>query len=148
MTIAKSLMAGVAQLLEDAGVGTWQPAGAYASGADRPIYIRAVPAAPNRVITVSHYPVAQEPWTSDAVEGIQVRNRGPADDPRPADDDADAIRAALDGLQHVVVGGVHVALVQWQSGAPMGQDDNRRWEMTQNFYLYTTRDRQNSSDEE
>lgn len=148
MTIAKDLMAGVAQLLEDAGVGTWQESGVYAADAVRPIYIRAMPASPHRLITVSHYPVSQTAWTSDTVEGIQIRTRGPADDPRPADDDADAVRAALDGLEHVVVGGHHVSLIVWQSGAVMGQDDNRRWEMSQNFYLHTRRSRRNTTDEE
>lgn len=142
---AKQLMAGIAQLLEGSGVGAWQDAGVYPAGTVLPIYIRAVPAAPDRLITVSHYPVAQVAWTVDTVEGIQVRNRGPADDPRPADDDADAIRAALDGLEHVDVGGVRVSLIQWQSGAPMGQDSNRRWEMTQNFYVLTTRARPNTN---
>lgn len=139
MSVANQLMAGIAQLLEDAGAGTWQATGAYAGNADRPIYVRVGPASPDRVITVSHYPVRQEAWTRDSIEGIQVINRGPRDDSRPADDDADAIRAALDGLQHVEVGGVHVSLIAWQSGAPLGRDESRRWEHTQNFYLYTTR---------
>lgn len=136
---AKALMQGVAQLLAAAGVGTWQPAGVYAPGTDRPVYIRAVPAQPDRVITVSHYPVSALPGVPDTVEGIQVRNRGPADDPRPADDDADAIRRVLDGLEHVDIAGMHVSLCRWQSGGVMGQDANRRWEMAQNFYLLTTR---------
>lgn len=140
MSLASDLMAGVAQLLEDAGAGTWQPTGLYAEGADRPIFMRAVPTKPDRVITVSHYPVSSIPGAADTVEGIQVRNRAPVgEDPRPADDDADEIRAALDGLEHVSVGGWHVSLIRWQSGGPMGQDGNRRWEMTQTFYLYTVR---------
>lgn len=136
---ANALMAGVAQLLQAAGVGAWQPTGVYPTGAVRPIFMRAVPAKPDRIITVSHYPGHSVFGADDTVEGIQVRNRGPADDPRPADDDADAIRAALDGLEHVDVGGVHVSLIRWQSGSSMGQDGNRRWEMSQNFYVYTAR---------
>jgi hypothetical protein len=91
------------------------------------------------VITIAHYPVANLGWTRDTVEGIQVRNRGAVGDPRPANDDADAIRAALDGLQHVELGSVHVSLIEWRSGAPLGQDANRRWETVQNFYVMTAR---------
>ncbi|MGY1773504.1 minor capsid protein [Blastococcus sp. SYSU D00813] len=147
MSFASDLMAGVAQLLAAAEVGTWQPTGVYPPSAVRPIYMRAVPAKPDRLITVSHYPVAGIAGAADTVEGIQVRNRGPAtDDPRPADDDADEIRAALDGLEHVDVGGWHVSLIRWQSGGPLGQDANRRWEMTQNFYLHTVRLRATTTD--
>ena len=146
MSLANDLMSGVAQLLATAAVGTWQAIGSYADGTDRPIFVRASPATPHRAITVSHYPVRQESWTTDSIEGIQIINRGPQDDPRPADDDADAIRAALDGLEHVMVGGHHVSLILWQSGAPLGRDDNRRFEVSQNFYLYTTRPGPNRRD--
>lgn len=139
MSITNDLMAGVAALLQGVGIGTWRPTGVYPQGTDRPIYIRASPASPDRTITVSLYPVRQQPWTRDSVEGLQVINRGPRGDSRPADDDADAIREALDGLQHVALGGRHVSLIQWQSGAPLGRDDNERWEISQNFYLYTAR---------
>lgn len=139
MTLANDLMSGVAELLAAAGVGTWTPTGAYGPAVDRPIFIRDMPANPDRLIVVSHYLIPQRGWTTDVVEGIQVRNRGPKGDSRPADDDADAIRAVLDGREHVTVGGRHVSLIEWRSGAPMGRDDNRRWETAQNFYLFTTR---------
>lgn len=140
MSFATDLQIGIAQLLDAAGAGTWRTSGPYPHGADRPIFIRAAPAELDRVITVSHYPVSQNPISADSVEGIQIRNRGLVDsDPRPTDSDADEIRAALDGLEHVQVGGWHVSLIRWASGAPMGRDENRRWEMTQNFYLYTVR---------
>lgn len=140
MSIANDLVAGVAQLLEDAGVGRWDPTGAaYASTGAPPIYGQEAPGTPHRVITVAHYPVMNVARTRDTVEGIQVRNRGIPGDPRPANDDADAIRAALDGLQHVVLGSTHVSLIEWRSGAPLGQDASRRWETAQSFYLLTAR---------
>lgn len=139
MSFANDLVAGVAQILEDAGVGTWKPTGGYLLTDDRPIYAQEAPGSPHRVIVVAHYPVASLGRTKDTIEGIQVRNRGIPGDPRPANDDADDIRAALDGLEHVLLGGRHVSLIEWRSGAPLGQDATRRWETAQNFYLLTAR---------
>lgn len=140
MSIANDLVAGVAQLLEDAAVGRWDPTGAtYSTVGAPPIYAQEAPGTPNRVIVVAHYPVANAARTKDTIEGIQVRNRGTVGDPRPANDDADAIRAALDGRQHVVLGSTHVSLIEWRSGAPLGQDVSRRWETVNNFYLLTAR---------
>lgn len=139
MSFANDLVAGVAQLLEDAGVGTWKPTGSYLASDPAPIYVQEAPGTPHRVIVVAHYPVANLARTNDVIEGIQIRNRGLVGDPRPANDDADAIRAALDGVQHVDLGSVHVSLIEWRSGAPLGQDASRRWETVQNFYLTTAR---------
>lgn len=139
MATANDLVAGVAQLLEDAGAGTWRPTGAYLAGDDRPIFAQELPSGPNRALAVAHYPVTNVARTNDTVEGIQVRNRGVPGDIVTTNDDADAIRAALDGLQHVVLGSTHVSLIEWRSGAPLGQDASRRWETVQNFYLFTAR---------
>jgi hypothetical protein len=139
VSFSGDLMAGVAQILEDASVGTWKPAGAYLAGDPRPIFMREGPSDRHQIIVIAHYPVLGAGRTRDTVEGIQVRNRGTPGDTRPADDDADAIREALDGLEHVVLGGRHVSLIRWQSGASLGQDGNKRWETSQNFYLFTAR---------
>lgn len=139
MAFSNDIVAGIAQLLEDAGVGTWKPTGSYLTTDTRPIYVQEAPGTPDRVIVVAHYPVTNVARTRDVIEGVQVRNRGVPGDPRPALDDADAIRAALDGRQHVLLGAVHVSLIEWRSGAPLGQDGNRRWETVQNFYLSTAR---------
>ena len=139
MAFSGDLVAGIAQLLEDAGVGTWKPTGSYLITDPKPIYVQEAPGTPDRVIVVAHYPVTSVARTRDVVEGIQVRNRGIPGDPRPALDDADAIRAALDGRMHVVFGSTRVSLIEWRSGAPLGQDGNRRWETVNSFHLYTAR---------
>lgn len=139
MSIANDLVAGVAQLLATAGVGTWRATGSYLTTDPTPIYVQEAPGSPHRVITVAHYPVSNVARTRDSIEGVQVRNRGLPGDTRETSDDADAIRAALDGRQHVLLGATHVSLIEWQSGAPLGQDGNRRWETVQNFYLLTAR---------
>lgn len=146
MAFSNDIVAGIAQLLEDAGVGTWQTSGVYASGTDRPIFTQEPPDDIHRVIVVAHYPVTQYARTRDSVEGVQVRNRGTVGDPRPANDDADAIRATLDGLQHVTLGAVRASLIEWRSGAPLGQDSTRRWETVQNFHIYTARPGANRED--
>lgn len=139
MSVSSALRSGVAQLLHDAGIGVYNQA-------DPSIFVELLPGSPARAIAVAHYPVTALPRTDDTVEGVQVRYRTPGEDPDTTSDLGDDIRAALDGLEHVVLGGVHVSLIAWQSGAVLGQDKNRRWEAVQNFHLTTTRPRPNSTD--
>jgi len=139
VSVAVDLMDGVAGLLAAAGLGTF-PVDDIATVPD-PITLRKAPAAPDRLITVSHYPITGGGWTTDTEEGIQVRCRTPGEDLRATDELADAIRAALDGHEHAQMGATHVSLIAWQSGASLGQDDAERWEHTQNFHLITARPR-------
>lgn len=147
MSWTRDLTAGVAAYLagQVAG-GVWQPSGAYPGSAGTPFFVSAVPDRPDRLVTVTHYPVEGGGWTSDVVAGIQLRYRSAGADPRPTDDLGDELREAFDGLEHVVFGGVRVSLVTWQSGASLGQDSARRWESTDSYHLYTARRRRNTSD--
>lgn len=137
MSTSAALRNGIAELLGDAGIGTYNTA-------DPSIFAELLPSKPNRAIAVAHYPVTQSARTADTVEGIQIRYRTAGEDPDTTADLGDLIRDALDGLEHVDVGGIHVSLIQWQSGAYLGQDSSRRWEAVQNFHLTTTRTRRNT----
>ena len=139
MSTTTDLMEGVAALLDAAGLGTWDPTG-YEPGTPTPIYLRTFPhTAPSRAIKVAHYPLTAFGWETDSLEGVQVVCRAPGPDPTPCDGLADQIRQALHDLQHVAMGGTHVSLLTWQSGANLGQDANGRWETSANFHAITAR---------
>lgn len=136
MSVSTALRNGVAQLLADAGIGTYNTPGPS-------IFVELLPGTPAKAVAVAHYPVTQSARTADTVEGIQVRYRTGGENPDTTATLGDQIRQALDGLEHVDLGGVHVNLIAWRSGGYLGQDGSRRWEAVQNFHLYTARPRPN-----
>lgn len=135
MGFSDQLLAGVAQFLEDAGVGTWQPTGAYAAGALNPIFMSQTPGTPDRVMTLTPYTVSDDPSLSDSVQGLQVRLRG-TKDPRVVQDMDDAIFDRLHGATGVTLpGGVRLVMALRRSGTPLGADGSGRLERTSNYHL-------------
>lgn len=128
------LIAGLAGHLAASGVGVWRTNGVYTAD-EVGILDRAIPQQPDRVITLSGYPVDDGyPGLADFTQGVQIRIRGTTD-PRVADDIADQVFDLLDSAQHFVVGGIHVVLAKRRSYASLGQDSNQRWERSDNYYL-------------
>lgn len=132
---------GLAQLLEDRGVGEWRPDGTGYDGTQPAIIDTAVPAKPDRLITLTLYPGSEgagedtrNAWTSPR---LQVRTRA-STDPRVARQlDAD-VHAVLHGLGPTVLAdGTEVTdCYSLQSAAmSMGQDANGRWEFSRNYQL-------------
>ena len=133
------LLGGIAQRLEDAGIGTWRPDGAAYAAGETAIVIRAVPQAPDRLITLTVYPVGTDlRGMQDHTTGVQIRVRGTTD-PRVADDLADAIFDDLDSLGRASVGGIAVVDMWRQSYTSLGQDSAGRWERSENFYVQAMR---------
>lgn len=137
MGVTNTITAGLAQLLNDLGRGTWNPTGVY-TATQTGIYLDAVPEDKDRLITLSAYPVA-EPVAGDSVLGIQLRTRLPGADPRPVRDLDDAIMADLHGRHGFDLGGVWIADCEWQSAASLGQDASKRWSWSSNYYLTFSR---------
>lgn len=131
-----SLLEGLAQLMESAGLGVYRPDGVYEDG-EVGIFLHRLPEAPDKAYALTPYPV-EDTGLTDVIDGIQVRMRaGP--DPREVADMSDAVRDALHNRRGDVLGGVHVALIWRQSQAPMGQDTHGREEISSNYYLRSTR---------
>jgi hypothetical protein len=139
------LLAGVAQYLEDHGVGTWQASGAYAPGASVPIFITASPGTPDRIIILTAYPVSDNGTLSDSVQGVQIRTRG-TKDPRTVEEIADGVFDALHGLGSVNLGGVWLVHCYRSSGTPLPPDSNGRYERTDNYYLQVARPSEHRTD--
>lgn len=131
------LLTGLAQHLAAGGVGTWRASGIY-TAAETGIMIRAIPPSPDRIITLAPYVVASPPGQADYTLGVQVRVRG-TQDPRAAEDTADAIFDLLDSAHGLTWGGIPVVQVYRQSYAALGVDANNRWETSSNYYVQAMR---------
>lgn len=127
-------LTGFAVLLDAAALGDWNPSETY-GGAETAITLRKMPQAPDRIICLSAYGVMDDASLSTSVMGLQVRCRWSGQDPRPVDDLADELFDLLHGREHLELStGVHIVLCLRQSYAPLGQDQNGRWENASNFY--------------
>lgn len=129
-----NLLSGIADLLVTAGLGTYNTTGAY-TATQTGIVFDAVPQSPDNVITLSDYPVKDDPTLSDSVIAVQVRTRCAGQDPRPVKDLDGAIFDALHGLEGVdLASGVHLVSLYRRSGVSLGQDGNLRWMRSSNYY--------------
>lgn len=132
------LLAGLAVWLDAAGVGEWKPNGAYASS-ETAIVVLAIPDSPDRLITLTAYPVDDAPKGSqDVTVGVQARIRGTTD-PRSANDIGDALFEVLDSCRRQTWGDIPIVDAWRQSYAPLGFDGNKRWLTSHNYYVYAMR---------
>lgn len=139
------LIAGMAEHLDAAGVGTWRESGAYQPG-EIGIYDRAIPQTPDTIITLAAYPVGSNlPGLADHLTAVQVRLRGTAD-PRVCDDLSDLIFDQLDGLCRARWNEIPIVEVWRQSYTPLGQDANNRFERSENYYVHAMRPTSNNTD--
>ena len=138
------LLTGLAEHLATAGIGTWRTTGVYTDG-ETGILIRAVPPAPDRIVTLAAYPVASPPGMADHTTGVQVRVRA-GQDPTGCDDLADAIHDLLDGAHDLTLGGIRISQITRTSYASLGQDGNRRWERSENYAIAAVRPTAHNTD--
>lgn len=137
-------LAGLAQYLHDNGIGVYRPTGAYTAG-EIAITLQDIPPEPDRLITVSAYPVPSPAGMQDVTVGVQFRLRGTTD-PFVCQDIYDAIYELLDGAANITLGDIKVSDVSWRSHAPLGKDANLRWEASTNFYFAAMRRTPNRTD--
>lgn len=134
-----NLLTGLAEILA-AGVedAAWRPDGPAYTSDEVGILMRSIPQQPDRVITLSPYPVASPVGMADVVQGVQIRCRGTVD-PRVCEDLADEIFDLLDSASRLTLGGVAVVQIYRQSYTSLGQDGNGRWESSSNYYVEAMR---------
>jgi hypothetical protein len=133
------LCEGVAELLAadvDATQNVaWSDTGVYPAGKTG-IYILAVPAIPNRIITLSTYGLGDDAVYGDSDVGLQVRTRSAAADPRDVQRLDAAIFDVLVGrFPFTLATGVRVQTLVRSSAVSLGQDDNLRWSFAANYRL-------------
>lgn len=136
MTYTVNLIEGLAELLTDQGLGVYRPDTPYQPG-ETAIVTYVMPAAPDRVICLTPYPIEDSGGT-DAITAVQVRVRA-GRDPRAVAALADNIFGLLHGREGFALRGVPVALMWRQSEAVLGADATGRMEISANYYARTTR---------
>lgn len=125
---------GVATLLAGAGIGTYHPDGsAYTDGQTGIVYKAMLPT-PDRLIVLTPYTLTDEPEDNLSQLGLQVRCRG-TQDPRDVDNLADSAFELLHNLKDVWFGSVHVIQLLRKTSVSMGQDDLKRWDRADGYYL-------------
>jgi len=144
---SSDLLAGIAELLADRGVGAWRPDGTAYAPDETAIVVGTMPPGPDRVICLNWYPVELLDGHGDVTVGVQVRTRA-GTDPRDVSDLSDAVYDVLDGLAGIQLGGVWVSQIYRRSGeeisAAAGVDTQAdRHERVDNYYIQAFRPSQN-----
>lgn len=139
------LVPGVAQHLASNGIGVWKPASAYLA-TETGIFDTTVPQSPENAITLTQYPVEHEGHGTGSTFGIQVRARTAGRNPTTTKNLLQQVQNLLDGATHIVLGGITIVQVLWQSGANLGPDSNGRWEAADNYYFQVVNPTLNRTD--
>ncbi|MES9554779.1 MULTISPECIES: minor capsid protein [unclassified Streptomyces] len=137
MSYTTDVAEGLAELLDEQGLGTYGPPDEPYPTQGTAIVLGVMPAAPDRVLCLTPYSV-EDTGSTDAITAVQVRMRA-GRDPRDAYGLADAVCDLLHGREGFHLRGVPVALMWRQSEAQLGLDSNGRMELTANYYARTTR---------
>lgn len=136
LTFTVALLEGFAQIIADAGIGmAFRHSGQYASADGIPIFILGIPQSPDEIVTLSPYAYSASGSLSDSEVGLQVRTRSGSDPRR--------VLVMDDAIQNILLGnyplklptGVVVSTLSYLNGAPLGQDDNNRWEWASSYRL-------------
>lgn len=136
MTAMTSFLTGLAEMLNDAGIGVWNPTGVYT--ADQVgITLSAVPQEPDQLIVLTARPISDDPVLNDSITAVQIRHRGLPNNPRGVLDRDDAVFDLIQGIHDTEIGGLPIVVAWRQGGGPLGQDQNLRWEHASTFYLRT-----------
>ena len=141
----RNLLTGMAEQLQTAGVGVWNPAGVYALS-DTGIMIRANPDKPDRMIALASYVVDDIRGMADITIGVQIKVRGLPRDPFDCDDLADGVYDALHALSGVTWQGVPIVDCYRVSHTSLGSDGKDRWLRSENYYVDAMRPNGNNTD--
>lgn len=131
-------LAGLAQHLETNSVGTWHPDGSAYTASETGLFVRVIPPAPDRIITLSTYPVTVVAGMQDITLGVQFRIRGTTD-PRVCQDIGDALFELLDSAGRQLWADIAVVDSTYRSHSSLGQDAQNRWEASHNYYAQAMR---------
>lgn len=131
------LCKGLLAYLEDLDLVVYRPSQQYEAGsAEAAGFIGSWPAAPDRVLTLTPYAVADPPGDTQVTIGVQVRTRWAGGNVTAVANYDGAIYDALHGLAQVQLGGVSISQVLRRSSTSLGQDaSTKRWSMVSNYYV-------------
>lgn len=134
MNLTATLTTGVAGLLEEEGIGRYDETAPIADP-DTGIFLGTMPDAPGRAVCITPYPVLDDDTTNQIV-ALQLRMRA-GHDLTALTDLADAVKDQLHQRREYRLGDLYVALSWRNSQAWIGQDSQKRMELTANYYFRT-----------
>lgn len=134
MGATRDLLNGIAGMIVTAGIGVLNPNGIYAAN-DTGILFLIMPAAPDRAITLTAVSQGDNITMPLGQVMVQVRVRGLPNNPLDALDLSDSIFGILHGAKDLTFGSVHVIQMNRKVNVPMGQDDAKRTELVDQYYL-------------
>ncbi|WP_129307998.1 minor capsid protein [Streptomyces sp. L2] len=136
MSHDSDLLQGIAERLDTAGVGVYDPDSALSADGTG-IVLGKVPDGPDRVLGLTLYPVTDDDST-DSVTGVQARMRAGVN-PLDVIALADAVFDVLHNARSYTVHGVWVEVSWRNSQSWIGQDTSGRQEIAANYYFRTVR---------
>ncbi|MFE7073807.1 minor capsid protein [Streptomyces sp. NPDC057620] len=136
MNLTATLTRGIAGLLDDEDIGRFDEAAVIADP-NTGIFLGTMPDTPSRAICITPYPVLDDD-TTNQITALQLRMRA-GHNLTALTDLADAVKDVLHERRHYLLDGLHVTLSWRNSQAWIGQDGQKRMELTSNFYFRTTR---------
>jgi hypothetical protein len=132
--VESDLLTGIAQILNDAGAGSYKPAGGY-TAAETAIVFGELPTSPDRVIALSLYGFTDAINQNLSSPRLQAMLRGNPNDSLDVGALAVEVFNALQGLAGVDCGTAHVVQCNRFSVVPQGVDGNKRYERADNYAL-------------
>ena len=134
MSYTVDVFDGLAQLIANAGIGTYHADGSAYASTETGIVYKAILPSPDRLITITPYVLTDDPSQPLGRLGAQIRVRGTTD-PRTCDQSADDIFTLLHGLINTQLGSVHAVQILRTSSVSMGQDDLKRWDRADGYTI-------------
>lgn len=124
--------------LDDAGVG-WDSSTGGTQGARPLLTVKVKPPDPDRIIAVTAYSRTASPDMSlkNTAISVQLWIRGAPDGLLDPESIVSSAFDALHGQHHVTWGGLVIDRCAHAYGSPMGPDDQRRWEWSENYTIVT-----------
>jgi len=129
------LVQGIAQYLEDQGVGSYRSDDTAYATDETAIVFGELPSAPDRAIGLSLYSSTDHPVQNLSSVRLQLMCRGNANDNLDVGAIATAAFAALQGVTSLDLGTAHVIQIGRVSAVPTGVDGNRRYTRADNYQL-------------
>jgi hypothetical protein len=134
MGAATDIATGFAQIIAASGAAVFNPSGVY-QATDTAVIFKIVPPTPNRLVTISVVPLTDDLAAPQGQVMVQLRYRGNPNAPLDVDDLGDQIKPLFHGLKNTVMGSVTVVQCDRRQSVPLGQDEAKRWERADQFYL-------------
>lgn len=107
-----------------------------AGGLATSVFYKGLPTAPDRAIALTPYSTDDEATVATGRFRVQFWFRGSVNQALDCDDDADAVFNILHGLTDRQYGSVHLVQCFRVSSVPLGIDESKRTQRSDNYELY------------